>query len=288
MISPTTATRGAGIKRSCERGIGTMMSLVLAPATDEAEQFSVTDIDDFSPAIHDLFEARVDDRISDFSAMSVSALACGCMCELSDYRRGEVCDNPYSMELLRRATLHRDPLAWEALQQCLSAAVLRWLRRHPLREHACRFDSEENYVAQAFARFWQASVLHEQLEFRTLAAALRYLHASLNGVVLDTLRTYLRPKELPLPEPGWAGEPLTEDNEDSEELWGIIQYMIPNAREQRVAYLLFHCGLKPREIVRYCSQEFSKVSEIYRLRRNILLRLMRNADNIRWQLAGVR
>src|SRR5215467_8399917 len=119
-----------------------MMSLVLAPATGEAEQFSVTDIDDFATTIDDLSEVRVDDSISDFSAMNVSALAYGCMCELSHYRRGEVYDNPYSVELLRRATFHRDHLAWEAVQQCLSATVLRWLRRHPLRERACHFDSE--------------------------------------------------------------------------------------------------------------------------------------------------
>jgi len=220
--------------------------------------------------------------------MSVSALARGCTCELNDYRHGDVCDNPYSMELLQLATVHRDPLAWEALQLCLSATALRWMRRHPLYARACLFDSEENYVAQAFARFWQACVLHEQLEFCTLAAALRYLHASLNGVVLDTLRTYLRPRELPLPEPGWAGEPLTEDDENSGDVWGIIQHMLPDAREQRVAYLLFHCGLKPREIVHYCPREFSKVNEIYRMRRNILLRLMRSADNIRYQLARAR
>src|SRR5260221_586262 len=102
-----------------------MMS-VLAPAVDVAEQFSLTYIGDFSPAAHDLCEARVrvDDRISEFGSMSVSALARGCMCELNDYRHGDVCDNPYSMELLRRATVLRDPLAWEVLQQCLSATVL--------------------------------------------------------------------------------------------------------------------------------------------------------------------
>src|SRR6266852_8501645 len=207
-----------------------MMS-VLAPAVEVAEQFSVTYRGDFSPAAHDLCEARVrvDDSIYEFDTMSVSALARGCMCELNDYRRGDVCDNPYSMELLRRATVLRDPLAWEVLQQCLSATVLRWVRRHTLRGRACCFDSEENYVAQAFARFWQANVLHEQLEFRTLAAALRYLHASLNSVVLDTMRTYSRPREMPLPEPGWAGEPLSEDKEDCGELWGIMQHLIPNA-----------------------------------------------------------
>src|SRR5262245_13985728 len=104
-----------------------MMSPVLAPPTDEAEQCSVTGIDDFSPAIHDLLEVRVDDRTSDFSAVNVSALAYGCIRELSDYRGGEVYGNPYFIELLRRATVHRDPLAWEVLQQCLNATVLRWL-----------------------------------------------------------------------------------------------------------------------------------------------------------------
>ena len=34
-----------------------------------------------------------------------------------------------------------------------------WLRRHPKRDIACRLDSEENYVAQTFERFWQATTL---------------------------------------------------------------------------------------------------------------------------------
>src|SRR5260370_36868065 len=212
-----------------------MMSPVLAPTVEVAEQFSVTYRGNFSPAAHDLCEARVrvDDRISEFGTMSVAALARGCMCELNDYRHGDVCDNRYSMELLRRATILRDPLAWEVLQQDLSRTVLRWMRSHTLRERACRFDSEENYVAQAFARFWQATVLHEPLEFHTLAAARRDPHASLNGVTLGTLRTYLRPREMPLPEPGWAGEPFIEDDENSGDLWGIIQHLLPDAREQR-------------------------------------------------------
>ncbi len=50
--------------------------------------------------------------------------------------------------------------------------------------------------------------------------------------------------------------------------------MLPNKREQRLAYLLFHCGLKSREIVRFCPQE----QEIYQLRRIILERVLRNAD----------
>src|SRR2546428_761126 len=54
-------------------------------------------------------------------------------------------------------------------------------------------------------------------------------------------------------------------------------------REQRLAYLLYHCNLKPREIVRFCQEEWPDVQEIYRLRRNILERLLRKTDQLRRQ-----
>ena len=60
--------------------------------------------------------------------------------------------------------------------------------------------------------------------------------------------------------------------------------MLSDEREKRLAYLLFHCGLKPREIIRFCPQEWSDVHEIYRLRRNIMARLLYNADQLRWRL----
>jgi len=153
-----------------------------------------------------------------------------------------------------------------------------------MRKVACRYDSEENYVAQAFARFWQATAGNQEIEFRTLAAVLRYLRASLHGAILDTLRAYVRPQEAPLPEPGSPGEPLTEDQDDNLELWEVIRSLIPNERQQRVAYLLFHCHLKPREIIQFFPEEFSEVQEIYRLRRTIVERLLRNADYLRWRL----
>jgi hypothetical protein len=61
--------------------------------------------------------------------------------------------------------------------------------------------------------------------------------------------------------------------------------ILTNPREQRLAYLLFHCGLGPREMIRFCPQEWSDVQEIYRLRRNIMERILRNADHLRWRLS---
>lgn len=218
------------------------------------------------------------------AAMSISALAGHCSRETDNYRRGEPSDNQYGVELFRRALQQRDPLAWEAVQQRFAETVLRWMRSHPLRKVACCFDSEENYVAQTFARFWQATAGKQEIRFGTLAAALQYLRASLHGTILDTLRTYSRPQEVALPAPGEPGEPLADELDDSRELWEVVQGLLTNQRERRLAYLLFHCHLKPREIVHFCPGEFSEVQEIYGLRRNIFERLLRNADIIRWRL----
>jgi DNA-directed RNA polymerase specialized sigma24 family protein len=149
---------------------------------------------------------------------------------------------------------------------------------------ACRLESEEYYVALAFERFWQATTSKQRVEFSRLAAALQYLRASLHGAILDTLRAYARPREIALPEPGEPGEPYVEDSTDSSEVWEVLKTMLADPREQRAAYLLFHCGLKPREVVRLCPQEWSAVGEIYDLRRTIMERILRNADHLRWRL----
>ena len=140
-----------------------------------------------------------------------------------------------------------------------------------------------NYVALAFERFWQVTV-QQRVIFETFAEALAYVRASLHGAVLDTLRAYSRPREVPLPSPGEQGEPQMEAQSDSSDVLDFLGTMLSNNRERRLAYLLYHCGLKPREIVRFCPQEWSDVQEIYLLRRNILERVLRNADQLRWQL----
>lgn len=219
------------------------------------------------------------------NTMSVAVLAEHCTRESNKYRDGEHSDDRYGLELFRRAVMQHDQEAWERLQQCYSELVLSWLRRHPKQEAACRLDSEMNYVAQSFARFWLATTHNQQLAFSTLAGALQYLRACLNGAIIDTLRAYSRSKEVPLPGPGTAGEPLVEDTSDSgEELWQLLQSMFPGEQERLLIYLLYHCGFKPREIMRYCPQGFSDVREVYRLRCKIFDRLLRNADQLRWQL----
>jgi DNA-directed RNA polymerase specialized sigma24 family protein len=223
--------------------------------------------------------------ISLSSELSLPVLAARCLAEIDNYRRGEPYTERYGLELFHRALMQSDQEACTWVQHCFGGMVLGWVRRHPQRAVACRLESEEHYVAQAFERFWQATACNQQLEFRTLAAALQYLRASVHGAILDTLRTYQRPREASLPEPGAAEEPSLEDVTCDSEFWEILKGLFSNPREQRLAYLLFHCGLKPRGIVQHCSPEWSSVQEIYVLRRTIMERVLRHVDTLRWRLS---
>jgi hypothetical protein len=213
-----------------------------------------------------------------YNALSIEALVKHCSREIENYRCGEPWNDEYGLELLRRAIVQEDEEAWKWVQHCFSGLVRSWLHRHPKRDIACRQDSEENYVAQTFERFWQATTLTRHVEFMTLAAALQYLRASLNGVILDTLRTYARPEEVTLPEIGEAGELQVVNTTDSSEVWETLLTMLSNERELRLAYLLFNCGLIPKDIVYSYSQEFNNVREISHLRHSIFEQLLHRGD----------
>ena len=219
--------------------------------------------------------------------MSLSALADRCMREIEKYRRKEAYNEQYCLEIFHRAMVKHDLEAWELLQMRFSPLVRSWMRNHSQRDIACRHQTEEDYVDETFVRVWQASI-RNTLEFDSMAAALRYLKLCLQGAVIDSLRAYSRTRELPLPEPGsdihYMEEPATEDDYESNDLWEAISGLLPNGRERRLAYLLYISGLKARDIVRFYPQEFGDIHEVYRLTRNIVERLNRNRDQIRWRL----
>ncbi len=161
---------------------------------EKASGHSYIDIDVCELQQHKITLPRSSDL--PLEAMSVSMLAERCIDEMSKYRRGEAHTERYCIELFRRALAQRDAPAWEVMQERFHETMLRWMCGHPMRDIACRFDSEENYVAQAFARFWLATTGNQQVEFQSVGAVLRYLRMSLHSVILDALRVYSRPKEV--------------------------------------------------------------------------------------------
>src|SRR6266566_3071528 len=182
--------------------------------------------------------------------MRLPALADRCMSEINNFRRGEASSDQYCLEIFRRAMLEHDDAAWDLLVGRFKEFLLAAFRRHPRSEAATRLDSPENYVARAFTRFWIAAVHNQQMTFTSLGGALRYLRVCLDSTILDMLRSDARRTEVPLPETGFAGEPAVEDQDEGSELWEVIRDMLPSERERRLAFLLYQCNLKPREIVR--------------------------------------
>lgn len=211
-------------------------------------------------------------------SMSLSELTSRCMSEIQKYNQREPHNDQYCLEIFRRALVQQDSHAWSALMEHFHGIVLSWVRRHPQREAVRDIDSEENFVALTFERFWRVTVRNKTLEFTTLAGALVFLRACVNSVIIDTLRSQ---KEIPIPE---NFERIAPEPDESNQRWEVIKGFIPNAREQRLAYLLYYCGLKPRQIVQLLPREFNDVHEIFRLTRNIIDRLRRNKDRLHWLL----
>ena len=205
--------------------------------------------------------------------MSLTALAEQWLHEINAASRGETHDDQCWVEVLRRATVQRDEAACEVIEYHLGQIARGWIACHPKQEVACRLESEASYLTRTCERFWQAAAQQEQALDR-LAMALRYVRACLNGVILDTLRAYTYATAMPLPEPAEAGEAEEEDHEDAHAYWERIRGMLPTEREQRVAYLLFHCGLQPEEIVHLYPQEVGERQDISRVRRTVIGRLL--------------
>ena len=189
-------------------------------------------------------------------------------------------DDHYWLEMFHRTLFQGDQRAKEQFQQHFSKVVLAWLRLHPKQEEVYRFEREEYYLVQAFACFWQAMACHKELKISHLAAVLQYLQASLNGVIIDTLRAYSYRRESSRPRPDFSPDFSKESaitaQDNNDEVWQNIWSLLSDTREQRLAYLLFHCGLKPGEVANFYPREFSDGQEISRVRHNIIERVLLN------------
>ncbi len=218
--------------------------------------------------------------------MDLKDLAKRCSQEMSRFRRKERCDDSYCLELFRRALIEHDDAAWEVLYTLFSEYVHMWFRRHQYRDAALRHESEQSYVDDTFKRFWQWTN-NQGLDFSTIASAITSLHLCLNSAIMDTLRAYSRPKEEPLPDATLLNGPkmIAEDVYHEDDWWPIIVDILKNEREQRIIFLLYSCGLKPKAIMQQCPGEFASEQEIYRLTRNALDRLKRNGARLRWKLS---
>lgn len=202
--------------------------------------------------------------------MNLAALVAQCVHEIHAAAGGEVQDDRHWRELLRRATVKREDAAREALLDHLRRIVRGWMASHPDKEIADRLECKADYIARVCELFWQAA-LQQEPALRQLSTALQYVRASLNGVILGVLRECARTNVIPEME---IEEPIDKTSEDGQVWWDRICKLFPGEHEQRTAYLLFHCGLSPRDILRLCPEEFNSLQEISHVRGSVLEQML--------------
>ena len=216
--------------------------------------------------------------------MSVPDLAQRCAQETDLYFAHHDFDSSYCFELFRRAIRNQDERALEVVivqyQPLVARWVDRWMAKHP--DFPLAHEDVQDFVAQAFERFWISFTPVKFDKSPNLAALLRYLQMCVHGAILDAWRKLRRAQleqettdgEQEFSEPG----PTPEDSLQQEEFWQLIKKKARDPKEYIVVYASFSLSLSPREILAEYPGMFRDIKEIYQHKANILDRLERDEE----------
>lgn len=214
--------------------------------------------------------------------LQVAELARRCREETLRYLRGEDRDDAFCFEIFQRAVVERSDAAWEAIVSQYRGIVLAYVGQHTAA--AMLRESDEYWVNRAFQRFWGAVGADRFGQFPDLAALLKYLKLCVHSVLMDEVRARRAAATTPLddiPEtlPAQAdAERTVVSTLAGEDLWKVIAKELQDRAEERVVYLSFARDMKPADIAERHPELFKSVADVYRIKRNVIERLRRNAE----------
>jgi hypothetical protein len=213
--------------------------------------------------------------------LALGELAQRCREQTLRFLRGEPREDAFCFEIFQRAVVERNDAAWEAIVAQYRGIVLAYVGQHT----AAAFvrESDDYWVNRAFQRFWSAVGPDRFASFPDLPALLKYLKLCVHSVLLDEVRSRRAGTLTSLDEvPETA--PAESDAERSvlgklagQQLWMAISQELQNEAEEAVIYLSFARDLKPAQIFQRHPDLFASVDDVYRIKRNVLERLRRNA-----------
>jgi RNA polymerase sigma factor (sigma-70 family) len=220
--------------------------------------------------------------------MSVEDLAQNCAQETKSYFNYQSHDTSYCFELFRRAISERDDSAWRVLIVQYKPSVARWVNRwadkHP--DFPLASEEGEDFIAEAFERFWKYFTPAKFGKSQNLEAVLKYLKMCVNGAISDSWRKMRhrqfgynldKDDEVEEPVPPNA-EPLPEELLQKDEFWKLIQTRLKDQKEYTIVYGSFYLDLSPREIIAEFPGVFRDMKEIYQCKANVWARLERDLE----------
>jgi len=214
--------------------------------------------------------------------LSLVELARRCREETLRFLGGGDRDDAYCFEIFHRAVVDREDAAWEAIVVQYRGIVLAHVGQHTaatvLRE------SEDYWINRAFQRFWAAVGPDRFGLFPDLPSLLKYLKLCVHSVLMDEMRARRAsattslddvPESLPA---RTSAERTVLGNLSGQQLWEAITRELQDDAERQVVLLSFARDLKPSEIARRHPELFATVTDVYRVKRNVIERLRRNTE----------
>jgi len=210
-----------------------------------------------------------------------------CTRQSNRFFKDGVSEDEACFELFRRAIVHRNQVAWDAIYSQYHKLVQYWIQ-HCSSAYFTHEDDIQSLVNAAFAKFWH-SISPEKFErFHSLRALLGYLKLCAGSVTTDRIRRQKYQSLLTdleevrtLPSDDDI-EQSTLDKAAQQQFWAYIQTQLKDEDEWFVIYHSFILGWKPRDIQKAFPQRFPNVQDVYRVKRNVLDRLRRSEDIRKW------
>lgn len=207
--------------------------------------------------------------------MSPSQLAARCRNTQPDASH-----EPFCFELFRRAIVEGSSLCWHYLHNQYYSLVRYWvfLRTPP------DPDGIDDLTQEAFAAFWRFYTSDKLACADGLGHILSYLKSCAASAVAQAQRKTARGVK----EAEWdervvdacvsihSAEVSALQQVNAQQLWAVVEACCNDERERLLARLTFLAGLKPRHIAERFPDLFTHVSEVYRVKRNLLDRLRRD------------
>jgi hypothetical protein len=195
------------------------------------------------------------------------------------YSRGNSRDE-FCLELFRRALVLRNSFAWEAVYQQYAPTLRVWLRLDPTFPQTG--EHEDYFVNRALERMWLAVKGEKFDHFPNVASVLQYLKMCLKTSLIDHARMdrlqtigfdhvgpgSLKSETLP--------ETTVVEKVANAQLWEVVDGHLKSKAERVIIYDSFELCLKPSQICTRHPELFTDVSEVYKIKRNVLKRLERN------------
>lgn len=221
---------------------------------------------------------------ADLPQRNLPALQSDCAAQMERFRQERTNDPTPCLLLFRKAIMHRDPLAWEALVSIYRPHVQRWVRG---RGFTADVNLQDELVQEALIRFWRAYTPQQLARAHSLAEILRYWQDCTASACFDWLR---RSRNAPDSFEAADDDPVSETRvtdalqknlERSEargQLWQVVAELCQDETDRLIVHRIFVEGQKPRDLLQEQPDRFESIKHIYKRLRNLKDRLRRNPN----------